>query len=76
MAKEQVSTVLRALDILECFMDHSTEWTLKGITEHLGLPTTTVYRQLTTLAEKQYLRHPGLNDYRRLIPSLTPKERR
>ena len=55
MAKEQVSTVLRALDILECFMDHSTEWTLKGITEHLGLPTTTVYRQLTTLAEKQYL---------------------
>ncbi len=24
------------------------------------------------LAEKQYLRHPGLNDYRRLIPSLTP----
>ena len=28
------------------------------------------------LAEKQYLRHPGLNDYRRLIPSLTPKERR
>ncbi len=25
------------------------------------------------LAEKQYLRHPGLNDYRRLIPSLTPE---
>ncbi len=27
------------------------------------------------LAEKQYLRHPGLNDYRRLIPSLTPRRR-
>lgn len=27
------------------------------------------------LAEKSYARHPGLNDYRRLIPSLTPKER-
>jgi putative hydrolase of the HAD superfamily len=27
------------------------------------------------LAEKSYVRHPGLNDYRRLIPSLTPKER-
>ncbi|ATX89800.1 GMP/IMP nucleotidase [Klebsiella aerogenes] len=27
------------------------------------------------LAEKQYTRHPGVNDYRRLIPSLTPEER-
>lgn len=26
------------------------------------------------LAEKSYLRHPGLNDYRRMIPSLTVKE--
>ncbi|MBP8255469.1 MAG: GMP/IMP nucleotidase, partial [Citrobacter sp.] len=27
------------------------------------------------LAEKSYARHPGLNDYRHLIPSLTPQER-
>ncbi len=25
--------------------------------------------------KKQYTRHPGVNDYRRLIPSLTPEER-
>ena len=29
MAKEQVSSILRALQILECFMDRETEWTLK-----------------------------------------------
>lgn len=27
------------------------------------------------LAEKSYLRHPGLNDYRQMIPSLTVKEK-
>jgi hypothetical protein len=27
------------------------------------------------LAEKSYLRHPGLNDYRRMIPSLSVKEK-
>ena len=29
MAKEQVSSILRTLRILECFMDMDTEWTLK-----------------------------------------------
>ena len=42
MAKEQVSSILRALQILECFMDSRTEWTLKALVEQLGLPTTTV----------------------------------
>ncbi len=55
MAKEQVSSILRALQILECFMDSETEWTLKALVERLNLPTTTVYRQVSTLTERQYL---------------------
>ena len=43
MAKEQVSSILRALEILECFMDNETEWTLKRLVEQLDLPTTTVH---------------------------------
>lgn len=38
MAKEQVSSILRALQILECFMDRETEWTLKELVDHLDLP--------------------------------------
>ncbi len=33
MAKEQVSSIIRALEILECFMDNTTEWTLKRLVE-------------------------------------------
>lgn len=55
MAKEQVSSILRALEILECFMDNRREWTLKNLVEHLDMPTTTVFRQLSTLTERGYL---------------------
>lgn len=55
MAKEQVSSILRAIQILECFTDGETEWTLKALVEHLGLPTTTVFRQVSTLTSRQYL---------------------
>lgn len=55
MAKEQVSSILRALQILECFTDSETEWTLKALVEQLGLPTTTVFRQVSTLMEQKYL---------------------
>lgn len=65
MAKEQVSSVLRALQILECFMDSKTEWTLKALVEHLGLPTTTVFRQVSTLTEQRYLEQdPVRKSYR------------
>lgn len=65
MAKEQVSSILRALQILECFMEGDTEWTLKALVERLGLPTTTVYRQVSTLAERQYLEQdPVRKSYR------------
>ncbi len=55
MAKEQVSSILRAIQILECFTDGETEWTLKALVDRLGLPTTTVFRQVSTLASRQYL---------------------
>ena len=49
MAKEQVSSILRALQILECFMDRETEWTLKELVEHLDMPSTTVFRQVSSI---------------------------
>lgn len=55
MAKEHVSSILRVLRILDCFMDHEKEWTLKELVDYLDLPTTTVFRQVSTLAEQQYL---------------------
>lgn len=55
MAKENVSSILRMLDILECFMDSSKEWTLKNLVQELDLPTTTVFRHVSTLAERGYL---------------------
>lgn len=65
MAKEQVSSILRALQILECFMDRETEWTLKELVDHLDLPTTTVFRQVSTLTDRQYLvQDPVRKSYR------------
>ncbi len=55
MAKEQITSISRALDILECFMDANTEWTLKNLVLQLDMPTTTVHRQLSTLTERGYL---------------------
>ena len=65
MAKEQVSSIIRALEILECFMDVNTEWTLKNLVARLDLPTTTVYRQISTLTERGYLvQDPVRKSYR------------
>jgi len=55
MKKDQISSVVRALQILECFMGGKTEWTLKELSRELDLPTTTVFRQLSTLVECNYL---------------------
>jgi DNA-binding IclR family transcriptional regulator len=70
MAKEQVSSILRALQILECFMDGDTEWTLKALVERLGLPTTTVFRQVSTLAEQRYLEQDPIRKSYRPGPRL------
>ena len=55
MAKEQVSSILRVMRILECFSDRETEWTLKALVEHVDLPATTVFRQISTLTDREYL---------------------
>lgn len=70
MAKEQVSSILRALQILECFMDCDTEWTLKALVERLDLPTTTVFRQISTLVERQYLEQDPVRKSYRVGPRL------
>lgn len=56
MAKAQISSIVRALEILECFMDSSVEWTLKNLVDRLDLPSTTVFRQVSTLVERGYLK--------------------
>ena len=70
MAKEPVSSILRALQILECFTDNETEWTLKALVEQLGLPTTTVFRQLSTLTDRQYLEQDPIRKSYRVGPRL------
>lgn len=70
MAKEQVSSILRALQILECFTDNQTEWTLKSLVEHLNIPTTTVYRQVSTLTDRQYLEQDPIRKSYRVGPRL------
>lgn len=70
MAKEQVSSILRALDILECFMDSDAEWTLKRLVNHLDIPTTTVFRQVSTLVDKQYLEQDPVRKSYRVGPRL------
>ena len=52
MARERVSSILRALQILECFTDNETEWTLKALEQSAkrysvsgaGKPTLTIRR--------------------------------
>lgn len=55
MPKEQVTSIIRAMHILECFMNHDKEWTLRALVDELGMPSTTVFRQLNTLTEREYL---------------------
>ena len=43
------------MQILECFTDQEKEWTLKELVNRLGLPTTTVFRHVSTLMERKYL---------------------
>ena len=70
MAKENVSSTLRTLDVLECFMDTTTEWTLKNLVEYLGLPTTTVFRHVSTLTQRDYLVQDPIRKSYRVGPRL------
>ena len=65
MKKDQISSVVRALQILECFTGSRTEWTLKELTQELDLPSTTIFRQLSTLVECNYLeQNPSRKSYK------------
>lgn len=68
MAKEHVSSILRALQILECFMTNDKEWTLKELVNYLDMPTTTVFRQVSTLMDRQYLEQDPLRKSYRVGP--------
>lgn len=46
---------MRALDILELFVDRSARWNPTELVEATGLPRTTIHELLTTLAHRDYL---------------------
>ena len=65
MAKEQVLQHPPRLEILECFMDNETEWTLKRLVAQLDLPPPLSHRQLSTLTDRGYLvQDPVRKSYR------------
>lgn len=70
MAKEQVSSILRSLQILECFMDDKTQWTHKRLAEELHLAPTTAFRHLSTLVEAGYLEQDPIRKTYRVGPQL------
>ena len=70
MAREHTSSILRALQILECFMDQEKEWTLKELVNQLGLPTTTVFRHVSTLMERKYLTQDPVRKVYHVGPNL------
>jgi DNA-binding IclR family transcriptional regulator len=61
-------TLLRALDILECFSEHETALSLSQVSEHVGLKPPTTHRLLKALASRgmivsdrgRYALGPGL----------------
>jgi DNA-binding IclR family transcriptional regulator len=61
-------TLLRALDILECFNEHETSMSLSQVSEHVGLKPPTTHRLLKALASRgmivsdrgRYALGPGL----------------
>lgn len=70
MMKDQSSTTVKALQVLECFMDSNTEWTLKTIAAAVEMPSTSVYRQLSTLVAQQYLVQDSIRKSYRVGPRL------
>jgi len=50
-----VNSILRVLEILECFTAIKTTWSLTDLADELKLPITTVHRQLKTLVSAGYI---------------------
>ncbi|WP_034388876.1 IclR family transcriptional regulator [Deinococcus sp. YIM 77859] len=59
-----LSTVDRAVRVLEAFDADHTEWTLSELAEHLGQPTSTLHEQLTTLVGSGLLVRVARGRYR------------
>lgn len=54
----------RALEILECFLDHNDELSMMEITKRCNFPQSTAHRIIATLENKQYLkRNPENKKY-------------
>ena len=52
----EVQSLMRALDILEAVGENARAVSLKTITERVGLPKSTVYRLLSNLESREYVR--------------------
>jgi DNA-binding IclR family transcriptional regulator len=66
-----VTSVLKALNILELFTPQQPVLTLNDITQKVGYPKSTVHSMLSTLVSKGYVEKTGANSYalgKRFIP--------
>ena len=56
MAIEKVNSILRAVNILECFAEDHEEWGIIELSEKVKLPQSTTYRLVNTLVENGYIK--------------------
>ena len=59
-----LNTVDQAIAVLEVFDADHTEWQLSDLARRLGLPTSTLHEQLTTLSASGLLLKVGRGRYR------------
>lgn len=62
--------VSRAIQLLKCFDDQHSRWTLGGLVQETGLKKTTVYRLLSVLEAEQLLWRDAEQNQYRLGPAL------
>lgn len=55
MANENVNSICRVLDILECFTSKNNSWGVIELAQKLDLPASTVHRLMNTLVSRGYL---------------------
>ena len=60
----QSRAVTRALDVLECFPDGVTTYSLKELSQQTSLPESSLFRLLVTLESRGYLRQESDGAYR------------
>lgn len=70
MPRSKITSVVRSLEILECFKLTDREWTLKALVDELDLPQTTVFRQVSNLVESGYLQQDPVRKSYQIGPKL------